>query len=226
MTAPIPTTTRGEKRMRKGIAIAALAAVAMLVTAMPAVAGDKPKKDKDTHVQLLAFNDFHGHVQATNPQGQSIPGTIQVGQTKNPTTGAIVNQVVHAGGAEYLATTVKALRTTNANTDHRRLGRPHRREPAALGPVPRRAGDRGAQHRRPRRERRRQPRVRRGPRRDLPDAERRLPSGRRLPGRHAVPRLDLRLPRRERLLRGHRRDGRCRRTRSARSTTRRSRSSA
>ena len=102
--------------MRKGIAIAALAAVAMLVTALPAVAADKPKKDKDTHVQLLAFNDFHGHVQATNPQGQSIPGTIQVGQTKNPTTGAIVNQVVNAGGAEYLATTVKALRTTNANT--------------------------------------------------------------------------------------------------------------
>ncbi|MDF2732756.1 MAG: 5-Nucleotidase domain protein, partial [Desertimonas sp.] len=111
------TTTRGESRMTKRLGLAALVAIGALVTALPAVAADNPKKDnKDTHVQLLAFNDFHGHVQATNPQGQSIPGTIQVGQTRNPTTGAIVNQVVNAGGAEYLATTVKGLRTTNANT--------------------------------------------------------------------------------------------------------------
>ena len=109
------TTTRGESRMTKRLGLAALVAIGALVTALPAVAADNPK-NKDTHVQLLAFNDFHGHVQATNPQGQSIPGTIQIGQTRNATTGAIVNQVVNAGGAEYLATTVKGLRTTNANT--------------------------------------------------------------------------------------------------------------
>jgi 5'-nucleotidase len=101
--------------MTKRLGLAALVAIGALVTALPAVAADNPK-NKDTHVQLLAFNDFHGHVQATNPQGQSIPGTIQIGQTRNATTGAIVNQVVNAGGAEYLATTVKGLRTTNANT--------------------------------------------------------------------------------------------------------------
>ena len=114
MTAPT-TTTEGESRMRKRIGVAALAVVAALVTALPAVAADNPKKDKDTYVQLLAFNDFHGHVKAVNDLGQSIPGTIQIGQTKNA-AGAIVNQTVPAGGAEYLSATVKALRTTNANT--------------------------------------------------------------------------------------------------------------
>ena len=39
-----------------------------------------------------------------------------------------------------------------------------------------------------------------------PARRRRLPSGRRLPGRHAVRRLALPVPRRERLLRGHRHD--------------------
>jgi 5'-nucleotidase len=102
--------------MRKRLGLAALVAIGALVTALPAVAADNPKKDKDTHVQLLAFNDFHGHVKAVNDLGQSIPGTIQIGQSKNPTTGAVVNQTVPAGGAEYLSATVKALRTTNANT--------------------------------------------------------------------------------------------------------------
>ena len=83
MTAPT-TTTEGESRMRKRIGVAALAVVAALVTALPAVAADNPKKDKDTYVQLLAFNDFHGHVKAVNDLGQSIPGTIQIGQSKNP----------------------------------------------------------------------------------------------------------------------------------------------
>ena len=94
--------------------------------------------------------------------------------------------VVPAGGAEYLATHVKELRTANTNTITVGSRRPDRREPAAVRPVPRRAGDRGAERGRHRRRRHRQPRVRRGPRRDLPDDERRLPSRRRLPGRHAV----------------------------------------
>ena len=101
--------------MRKRLGLAALVAIGALVTALPAVAADNPKKDKDTHVQLLAFNDFHGHVKAVNDLGQSIPGTIQIGQSKNA-AGAIVAQTVPAGGAEYLSATVKALRTTNANT--------------------------------------------------------------------------------------------------------------
>ena len=50
---------------------------------------------------------------------------------------------------------------------------------------------------------RRQPRVRRGRRRAPAHAERRLPPDRRLPGRHAVLRLALPVPGRERALRGH-----------------------
>src|SRR5215212_9839761 len=91
------------------LAAAFLALPALASTAWGAQPPDKGK-DKDTNLQILAINDFHGHVEPNTP------GTIQIGQSKNPTTGAIVNQTVPAGGAEYLATHVKALRTTNSNT--------------------------------------------------------------------------------------------------------------
>ena len=54
-------------------ALCALGATAVLVPAAAAAAGDK---DKDTTVQLLAFNDFHGHLEPNTP------GTIQVGQRR------------------------------------------------------------------------------------------------------------------------------------------------
>jgi 5'-nucleotidase len=56
-------------------------------------------------VQLLATNDFHGNLKP--PAGSS--GRIQTGPDAN------VNRV-DAGGAEYLATHVAALRATNPNT--------------------------------------------------------------------------------------------------------------
>jgi 5'-nucleotidase len=86
-----------------------LIAVLALAAAPSAWAAKPPPKDNDTHVQLLGFNDFHGHVESNTP------GTIQIGQSRNA-AGAIVNQVVPAGGAEFLATHVKALRTANSNT--------------------------------------------------------------------------------------------------------------
>jgi 5'-nucleotidase len=97
--------------MKRAVA-AAMIAVAALFVAPSATAGrgGVGAKDNDTRLQILAINDFHGHVEPNTP------GTIQIGQSKNPTTGAIVNQVVPAGGAEYLATHVKALRATNSNT--------------------------------------------------------------------------------------------------------------
>src|SRR5215212_430139 len=97
--------------MKRAVA-AAMIAVAALFVAPSATAGrgGVGAKDNDTRLQILAINDFHGHVEPNTP------GTIQIGQSKNPTTGAIVNQVVPAGGAEYLATHMKALRTTNSNT--------------------------------------------------------------------------------------------------------------
>jgi 5'-nucleotidase len=84
-----------------------VAALLVVPTAIAGRGGDGAK-DNDTRVQLLAFNDFHGHVEP------STPGTIQIGQSRSGST--IVNQTVPAGGAEYLATHVKALRTANTNT--------------------------------------------------------------------------------------------------------------
>jgi 5'-nucleotidase len=97
--------------MRRAVA-AAMVAFAALFVVPSAIAGrgGDGAKDNDTRLQILAINDFHGHVEPNTP------GTIQIGQSRNPTTGAIVNQVVPAGGAEYLATRVKDLRTTNSNT--------------------------------------------------------------------------------------------------------------
>src|SRR3954468_14336527 len=89
--------------------VVALLAAALMV-APSAYAANGPKKDNDTHVQLLAINDFHGHVEPNTP------GTIQIGQSRNPTTGAIVSQTVPAGGAEYLSTWIKTLRDQNSNT--------------------------------------------------------------------------------------------------------------
>ena len=166
-------------------------------------------KDKDTHVQLLAFNDFHGHVKAVNDLGQSIPGTIQTGQRRvtHPVgTTSVVNQTVPAGGAEYLSAHVKALRTTNANTITVGAGDLIGASPLAVGPVPRRAAiealnivgldvsgignhefDEG-----------------------LGELYRMLNGGCHpvdgCQDGDAVPRLDLPLPRGERVLRGHRRD--------------------
>jgi 5'-nucleotidase len=74
-----------------------------------AAAGPKPKP-KDTFVQLLAINDFHGHIEPNTP------GAIQIDQTRNPTTGAVVNVTVPAGGVEYLSTWIKELRLTSPNT--------------------------------------------------------------------------------------------------------------
>jgi 5'-nucleotidase len=104
----------GRKTLKRSI-FAALGTAALLgglvgqasVLAAPSGSG---KKDNDTRVQILAINDFHGHIQPNTP------GTIQINQTRNPTTGAIVNVTVPAGGAEYLATHVNALRATNRNT--------------------------------------------------------------------------------------------------------------
>ena len=77
----------------------AVLVVGLLVLAPTAFAA---KPDNDTHVQLLAINDFHGNLQP--PTGSS--GRIAISPTQN----------VDAGGVEYLATWIKQLRTENTNT--------------------------------------------------------------------------------------------------------------
>jgi 5'-nucleotidase len=92
------------------VALALLAAA--LMVAPSALAKDKPKKDNDTHVQLLAINDFHGHLEANTP------GTIRYccEFDANPTVNRDVVVTRPAGGAEYLATEIKSLRDKNSNT--------------------------------------------------------------------------------------------------------------
>jgi 5'-nucleotidase len=91
--------------------LAALALVAVL--ALPGVA--VAASSHETHVQLLAINDLHGHLQPNTP------GTIQVGCC-NPVRNASgvqtgwTQKTVPAGGIAYLAAHVKALRATNPNT--------------------------------------------------------------------------------------------------------------
>ena len=87
-------------KMRKTVLM--LAALAVAIVATPtALADNGPKKEKLTHVKLLAFNDFHGHLEALTPGFMNLP-----------TTGVSVR----AGGAEYFATHLKALGSENLDT--------------------------------------------------------------------------------------------------------------
>ena len=95
--------------MRRLCVLAALIAGLLAVLVPIASAGNGPKnpppgqaKDSDTHVQLLAINDFHGNLEP--PAGSS--GRIAISPTQN----------VNAGGAEYLSTWFKNLRDANSNT--------------------------------------------------------------------------------------------------------------
>ena len=98
--------------MRRIAALTALLAAVFAVATSNALAAEGPKsKDNDTQVQLLAFNDFHGHLEPNTP------GTIQVGCcVANSTNTAWTPRTVPAGGIEYFATHVKELRTANTNT--------------------------------------------------------------------------------------------------------------
>ncbi len=93
--------------MKRLVALCAL--VAFVLALAPTAFGAPGGKQKDTLVQLLAINDFHGNLQP--PSGSS--GRIAVGPPLTP--GGSV-QTVDAGGVEYLATWIKSLRTTNPNT--------------------------------------------------------------------------------------------------------------
>ena len=99
--------------MRRLSYVLAVLGLLLAISAPAASAsGPRPKKDKDTHVQLLAINDFHGHLQANTP------GTITY-CCELDTNPAVNKQVAvrrNAGGIEYLGTLVKQLREHNSNT--------------------------------------------------------------------------------------------------------------
>ena len=169
--------------MRMRILGLALLALALLV---PATAQAKPR---DVEVQLLGINDFHGNLEPPTgssgritPAPGATPGRCRRGRVPgDPHPPAAGDEPELAGG----------------------LGRrPDRRQPAALGRVPRRADDRGDERDRARSQRGRQPRVRRGRGGAAADAVRRLSSdrhGRHLQGRgRALRRCQLPVPRRQR----------------------------
>ena len=97
---------------RTFVVLAALAA--LLVLSVPQAYAATGENPKFTNVQLLAINDFHGHLQPTTP------GTVQVGCCNLVLTNGVqtgwTQKTVPAGGIEYLATHIKTMRTANSNT--------------------------------------------------------------------------------------------------------------
>ena len=170
--------------MRRHLALVALL-LGLLAVAVPnAFAAGPKQKDKDTHVQLLAINDFHGNLEP--PAGSS--GRISVGperhrrcrrrrvpgdahqelRAQNPNTitvgaGDLIGASPLLSGLFHDEPTIEAMNAIGLDVTG--VGN-HEFDEGIAG---------AAAH-----------------------AERRLPPGRRLPGRHAVLRLAVPVPGRER----------------------------
>ena len=126
-----------------------LAAVASVLLLIAVVAPAAIAKDpKTTDIQILALNDFHGQLEVVDPVVSSAGriGSLQGSRPNQTCIPGGTPNCIPAGGVEYLATHVRDLRAENPNGDRLRVGRrPHRRDAAAVGPLPRRADHRGAQ---------------------------------------------------------------------------------
>ena len=116
--------------MRRHLALVALLLGLLAVAAPSTFAAGPKQKDNDTHVQLLAINDFHGNLEP--PAGSS--GRIATSPTASPSMPAAPSTSPR---------TSSTLAQENPNTVDGRRRRPDRRQPAALGALPRRADDRG-----------------------------------------------------------------------------------
>ncbi|MEO3978456.1 bifunctional metallophosphatase/5'-nucleotidase [Streptomyces sp. CAU 1734] len=111
---PVPQSTqrtRTERRVKRTLAaVAGLATLGALVAAMPAGSSAQQGKDerhrgkdRTVDVQLLSFNDFHGHLQPPSGSGGRVTHTNPDGTTRT----------IDAGGAEYLATHLREARKGN-----------------------------------------------------------------------------------------------------------------
>jgi 5'-nucleotidase len=92
------------------LALAAIAVAAALVPTAGARVdrGGKPPKVTTTEVQILGLNDFHGNLEPPTGSGG------RIGALTGPSPGVCVAPTCYlAGGVEYLATHVRALRATN-----------------------------------------------------------------------------------------------------------------
>ena len=148
--------------MRRTIVVLAALGLMLALGTSQALAA-RAKGPNSTSVQLLAINDLHGHLQPTTP------GTIQVGCCNPVLTNGVQTGWAPQDRARRRHRVPRDVDQDAAHGEHehahRRRRRHDRREPARLGAVPRRADDRVAQLDRDGRQRRRQPRVRRGRRR-------------------------------------------------------------
>ncbi len=170
---------RSTRRRVLGAGLAA-ATLAALTAGTPAIAGGH-----DDH----GHGRGHEHEPRPRPRLQPEHPAALVQRLPRPPRGhrrAAVRdpRPVADGGRRRGAPRHGARRPAQGGTEaplaHRRRRRPHRRLPVPLRALPRRAVGRVAQRDEARREQRRQPRVRRGHRRAPPDAEGRVPPGRRL----------------------------------------------
>jgi 5'-nucleotidase len=102
-----------KKRARFAVVVAVagllVAATAPAALARPGDGSPAKAKAKTTEVQILGLNDFHGNLEPPTGSGGRIGNTNAQGQCNPP-------DCYLAGGVEYLATHVRALRATNPNT--------------------------------------------------------------------------------------------------------------
>ena len=109
---------KGTNTMRKTVFLLAAATLALAIAPAGLAKGpNKEKPPKTFQVKLLAFNDFHGHLEANTP-----------GSIVNPATGL----AVPAGGAEYFATHLKALGSEGREHLRRQRRRHDRRHARSL----------------------------------------------------------------------------------------------
>lgn len=102
-TVRSPRHSRLTRRLAPALAVATVVAVgaALPQSAAAASAGSNAKNNRLLDVQLLSFNDFHGHLLATDPP---LAATLDPSQTP-------------AGGVEYLSAKLAQLRKgTHGNT--------------------------------------------------------------------------------------------------------------
>jgi 5'-nucleotidase len=97
--------------LKRFTVLATLLAGLLLVPVASAANGPK-NKDNDTHVQLLAINDFHGNLEPSSPGSITYCCEFDT----NPAVNKDVPVTRRAGGVEYLATLIKNLRDRNSNT--------------------------------------------------------------------------------------------------------------
>lgn len=102
------------RRRLTGVIGAAACALAVVAAAGPTQAapaaggpsGSQPDKNGNVKIQLLSFNDFHGNLEP--PAGSS--GRLVVDHRLDPGATTPVDVTQDAGGAEYLASTLKKER--------------------------------------------------------------------------------------------------------------------